>query len=102
MIPIFQLFGFVGTFLVAIAYIPQIIHLAKEHCSAGVSIKAWLLWLIASIFIFLHAFDVFDVVFMTLQIINIVAILLIIILATIYKTGVCQTHLTVQELKAKS
>lgn len=89
---IFQLFGFIGTIIVAIAYLPQIIHLAKEHCSAGVSIRAWLLWLLASVLIFLHAFNIFDAVFMSLQIVNIVAIVLIILLAKRYKRMVCAIH----------
>jgi len=32
-----QVLGFLGTGLVAMAYIPQIRHLIKEHCSAGIS-----------------------------------------------------------------
>jgi len=32
-----QLIGFFGTTLAGIAYVPQVIHLSKEHCSAGIS-----------------------------------------------------------------
>jgi len=32
-----QIFGFLGTALVVVGYIPQIHHLMREHCSAGIS-----------------------------------------------------------------
>jgi PQ loop repeat len=35
-----QLLGLAGTGIVAAAYIPQIRHLIKEHCSAGISMIA--------------------------------------------------------------
>src|SRR3989338_6705824 len=92
MAEIFQLLGVAGTIIVACAYVPQIWHLAKEHCSAGVSVKAWLLWLLASILIFSHALNVYDIVFITLQIINMASIVLTIILAKRYKLMVCASH----------
>src|SRR2546425_10421582 len=50
-----QILGFVGTGLVALAYIPQIYHLINEHCSAGISIKAYALWFLASVLFLIHA-----------------------------------------------
>lgn len=71
---ILEIVGFVGVAVSCFAYVPQIIHLATEHCSAGVSVRAWILWLLAAFLISLHAFSVFDIVFVALQIVNIVAI----------------------------
>lgn len=88
----FEMLGFAGALIVAIGYLPQIVHLAREHCSAGVSINAWFCWLLSSLLIFLHAFDMADPVFITLQTVNIVAILSIIILAKRYQKSFCESH----------
>ena len=87
-----QILGFVGTVTVAIGYLPQIIHLARERCSAGVSVRAWQIWLLSSVLIFSHAFEVFDVVFMALQTVNSGAMVLIIYFATRYRGMTCATH----------
>lgn len=88
----FRIAGFVGTLVVAAAYVPQIVHLAREHCSAGVSLPAWLLWLLGSVLIFAHALVVMDAVFIALQAVNILAMLLIIVLSKRYINMVCATH----------
>jgi lipid-A-disaccharide synthase-like uncharacterized protein len=87
-----QILGFLGTVTVAIGYLPQIRHLAREHCSAGVSIVAWQIWLLSSFLIFSHAFEVFDLVFITLQTVHIVAISSIISLARRYQGMTCAFH----------
>ena len=87
-----QILGFLGTISVAIGYLPQICHLVRERCSAGVSIVAWQIWLIASFLIFSHAFEVVDLVFITLQSVHIVAIILIISLARRYRGMTCAFH----------
>jgi PQ loop repeat len=40
--------GYIGTGLVIGAYAPQISHLWTEHCSAGISERAYALWALAS------------------------------------------------------
>lgn len=87
-----QIAGFAATLIVGVAYLPQVIHLAKEHCSAGVSLNAWLLWLLGSILILSHAASGMDIVFVMLQIINIVAILVIILLSKRYTNMVRAAH----------
>lgn len=87
-----QILGFLGTVTVVIGYLPQIRHLAREHCSAGVSIVAWQIWLIASFLILSHALEVVDLVFITLQSVHIVAIILIISLARRYRGMTCAFH----------
>jgi uncharacterized protein with PQ loop repeat len=88
-----QILGFVGTGLVAVAYIPQIHHLIKEHCSAGISIKAYALWFLASVLFLIHAAMIMDAVFIAVQAVNLVAICIIVICAKRYEMQVCKTHL---------
>lgn len=87
-----QICGFTGTLIAAIAYLPQINHLAKEHCSAGMSSKAWLLWLLGSVLIFYHAISIVDNVFIALQAVNIIAIVLILVLCRRYQGMTCPLH----------
>jgi uncharacterized protein with PQ loop repeat len=44
-----QILGFLGTGLVIVGYVPQIVHLVKERCTAGISISAFSLWCAASL-----------------------------------------------------
>jgi uncharacterized protein with PQ loop repeat len=87
-----QVLGFLGTVTVVIGYLPQVRHLAREHCSAGLSIVAWQVWLLSSFLIFTHALEVVDLVFITLQSVHIVAITLIISLARRYRGMTCAFH----------
>tara|TARA_Y100000310_G_scaffold345863_1_gene471776 strand:- start:40378 stop:40689 length:312 start_codon:yes stop_codon:yes gene_type:complete len=86
-----EFIGLVGTFLMILAYIPQVRHTFKEHCTGGVSVRAWLVWLVATSFIFVHAITTKDIVFITLQAINFLAIVLILILIKIYGRRVCHS-----------
>lgn len=88
-----QLLGFLGTGIVAVAYIPQIHHLVKEHCSAGISINAYGLWFCASALFLMHAAMIRDLVFIVVQIVNLVAILAIVVCAKKYERQMCLTHL---------
>ncbi len=77
----------------AIAYVPQVLHLALERCSAGISIKAWILWLVAGVLILSHALAISDAVFIALQIVGLVLMSLIILLAVKYKDSYCEGHM---------
>jgi uncharacterized protein with PQ loop repeat len=68
-----QIFGFVGTGLVIVGYIPQIVHLIKERCTAGISILAFSLWCSASLLFLIHATMIGDAVFIGVQVVNLVA-----------------------------
>jgi uncharacterized protein with PQ loop repeat len=94
-----QLLGFIGTAIVAAAYIPQIHHLVKEHCSAGISMNAYVLWCVASVLFLIHAVMIRDVVFALVQIVNLAAILAIVICVRKYERQMCLTHL--HEAQAK-
>ena len=87
-----QVLGLIGTLIVAIGYLPQIVHIAREGCSAGISVKAWYLWLLSSVLVFAHAFMILDVVFLALQTVNVLAIATIIVLAKRYEHAVCKMH----------
>lgn len=50
-----EILGFAGTGLVVVGYIPQIVHLLKERCTAGLSIRAFSLWCAASLLFLIHA-----------------------------------------------
>lgn len=89
-----QILGFIGTALVVIAYLPQIIHLIKEHCSAGISLPAYAIWFVASCLLLTHALMIRDIVFVALQILNLVLMGMIFVYASRYRTGVCQSHLS--------
>ncbi|MDP3948748.1 MAG: PQ-loop repeat-containing protein [bacterium] len=88
-----QLFGFLGTAAAILAYLPQIIHLVKEHCSAGISRYAYALWLSASALLLVHALLIDDKVFTILMAFNTAANALIIFYAVRYKRNFCESHM---------
>src|SRR5215471_4462721 len=88
-----QMFGFVGTALVITGYVPQIHHLIKERCTAGLSVPAFAVWCAASLFFLIHATMIRDVVFVGVQIINLAAGSIIVAFCKKYDGQVCPTHL---------
>jgi uncharacterized protein with PQ loop repeat len=86
-----ELIGLSGAVIAGIAYLPQIIHLIQEHCSAGISRKAFSLWLVAAVAVFMHAFRLGDTVFLVLGGIQVIATIIILFLATKYQ-GRCASH----------
>lgn len=82
----------VGTGIVAAAYIPQIRHLIKEHCSAGISVRAYILWFLGALFFVAYAVMIRDAVFIIAQVLNLAAICAIVIYARRYKNGLCPLH----------
>jgi uncharacterized protein with PQ loop repeat len=87
-----QILGLVGTCIVAAAYIPQIRHLIKEHCSAGISIRAYSLWFLAALFFLAYAGMIGDIVFIIAQVLNLAAICAIVIYAKRYENKLCIIH----------
>lgn len=85
--------GFTGTGIVAVAYIPQIHHLVREHCSAGISVRTYSLWFLASVLFLVHALMIKDTVFVFVQVVNLAAICAIVIYCKRYEGEVCFTHL---------
>jgi uncharacterized protein with PQ loop repeat len=87
-----QILGFVGTALVIGGYIPQIVHLIKERCTAGISVPAFSLWCAASLLFLIHAAMIRDLVFVGVQIVNLVAGALIVVFCKRYDGEVCPFH----------
>jgi hypothetical protein len=87
-----QIAGFVGAGLAGAAYIPQISHLIRARCSAGISRLAFAAWLMASLLITVRAIAIHAGVFIALGGIQIVATALIMIYATRYKNTPCPIH----------
>ena len=84
--------GYVGTGLVIGAYAPQIWHLWTERCSAGISGRAYALWVLASALFLGHSIIIGDAVFMVTQLVNIVALAIILVLARRFRNQICAAH----------
>lgn len=89
----FEIIGAAGIAISMLAYLPQVVHLAKEHCSAGISSRAWVMWLISSLLIGSLALHRHDLVFILLQVSSLASAAVILFLAHRYRGLVCETHL---------
>ena len=88
----FELLGITGIAISVLAYLPQVVHLARERCSAGVSSRAWMMWLLSSLLIGALAIHRHDLVFILLQISSLTSAAIILSLAQRYRGMVCETH----------
>ena len=84
--------GLLATGLVLAGYVPQIVHLVKERCTAGISIPAFVLWCLASFLFLIHAAMIEDAVFVSVQTVNLVAGALIVAFCKKYEGEVCPFH----------
>ena len=87
-----SIIGYIGVGLVIGAYAPQISHLWTEHCSAGISERAYAIWALASALFLGHSIVIGDTVFMVTQLVNIVAIAIILVLARRFRNQICAAH----------
>jgi hypothetical protein len=88
-----EIAGFVGAGLAGAAYIPQISHLIRARCSAGISRLAFEVWLLASLLTTSRAIAIHAGVFIALGGIQTVATALIMLYATRYNGAPCPIHL---------
>ncbi len=88
----FELLGVLGIAISMLAYLPQVIHLAREHCSAGVSGQAWGMWLVSSLLIGALALHRYDAVFILLQLSSLSSATIIVFLVHRYRGLVCAAH----------
>jgi uncharacterized protein with PQ loop repeat len=88
-----QVSGFLGTGLVIAGYVPQIYHLIKERCTAGLSLPAFAVWCSASLLFLVHATMIHDVVFVGVQIVNLAAGGIIVAFCKKYDGHVCPFHM---------
>jgi len=96
---VFEVLGYIGTILTIVAYVPQMRHIVTEHCSGGVSMRSWLIWLVATVSLLIYAATSKDLVFITLEAVSLVAIVIILIMIRLYGKRVC--HSTEKEFKKK-
>ena len=87
-----SMIGYIGTALVIGAYAPQISHLWTEHCSAGISERAYAIWALASALFLAHSTVIGDTVFMVTQLVNMVALAIILVLARRFRDQICAAH----------
>jgi hypothetical protein len=85
--------GFLGAGLAGAAYVPQVSHLVRAHCSAGISRLAFVVWLVASLLVMTQAIAIRAGVFIFLGAVQIAATTLILIFATKYEGSYCAVHL---------
>ncbi len=87
-----KLISFAGLGIVLYAYVPQIRHLLQEHCSAGISRRAYVLWLIAAAMLLVHSIMIRDLVFIILQCLVTALTGFILVLAKRYSGQTCPAH----------
>lgn len=81
----YQIFGFVGTLLFILAYIPQVIHLMKHRRTEGVSLHSWVMWSVATILVLLHAMSGSDPIYQLFSLANFFFIVSITLLLVVYQ-----------------
>jgi uncharacterized protein with PQ loop repeat len=87
-----QLPGIVGTIMVIAGYVPQVRHLIKERCSAGVSTRGFALWCASSMLFLVHAVVLRDAVFVIVQVLSLVANGSVVFYARRYRGQFCPVH----------
>ena len=102
-----EVLGVIGIAISVAAYVPQVVHLAREHCAAGVSSRAWTMWLLSGLLVGLVAVQRGDLVFILLQLSSFTSAAVILLLARRYKGMACETHAhliptNIQEVKPAS
>lgn len=88
----FEFLGVVGIAISVAAYVPQVVHLGREHCSAGVSMLTWAMWLASGLLVGALAVHRRDPVFILLQLSSLTSTAVILLLARKYKGMTCETH----------
>src|SRR5215470_9774929 len=88
-----EIAGFAGAGLAGAAYVPQVSHLIRARCSAGISRLAFGVWLLASGLTTARAVAIGAGVFIVLGGIQIVATAVIVVCAARYKDTPCPVHL---------
>ena len=87
-----QALGALATGLVIAGYVPQIVHLIRERCTAGISLLAFSVWCVAALLFLIHAVMIDDAVFISVQAVNLVAGGVIVWFAKRYEGQVCPFH----------
>lgn len=87
-----EVIGLAGIAISIAAYVPQVIHLVREHCSAGISTRAWTMWLVGALLVSIVAVNRQDPVFIALQGSTLMSAAVILVLAHRYRQSPCESH----------
>lgn len=96
-----DMLGLVGALISGVAYYPQIKHIITEHCSAGISLRAYGLWLSSSILITISAFYAQSTVFIVLGCVQTLATVLVVVFSRKYQSMACEFHMVDATLKGQ-
>jgi hypothetical protein len=88
-----ELAGYIGAGLAGAAYIPQVWHLIRARCSAGLSRAAFVTWLAASVLLMTNAVAIRSPVFIALGVVQMAATAIIVVYTTKYARSYCDSHL---------
>jgi PQ loop repeat len=91
-----EIAGFTGAGISGGAYIPQIGHLVRARCSAGISELAFGAWLVSTVLILVQAVAIHALVFIALGTMQLIATFLIMFFGYRYKDTVCDVHTLVK------
>ncbi len=92
MVDLSHVTGFIGAAIAVGAYCPQIYHLLTRRCSAGLSLRSFAAWLVATVLLLAHAFMIQSDVFIALEIASLLAIVVILVLGFKYRRRSCAQH----------
>jgi hypothetical protein len=87
-----EIAGFARTGISGAAYVPQVTHLMRAHCSAGMSELAFVTWLVAGSLIMVQAVATHATVFIALGSIQLIATAMIAFYTQRYKGMACPGH----------
>jgi uncharacterized protein with PQ loop repeat len=87
-----EIAGFIGVGLAGAAYVPQVWHLVRQHCSAGISRFAFGVWLVASLLVTSRAIATGARVFIVLGAVQILATTVVLVCATKFASSICASH----------
>ncbi len=87
-----QILGLLGIALGLLGYLPQILHLIRQQCSAGISMQAYFVWLSAAVLLLIHALMINDAVSILLQSLAATLDLTSVVLGTKYRGKMCPRH----------
>ena len=96
-----EIIGWIGTALVIVAYYPQIHHLWVEKCAWGISVRTWVIWLVASALLLAYCIVREEILLSVVQITNMASIVTTIALVR-RSNNVCPYHLSLAESGAKT
>jgi lipid-A-disaccharide synthase-like uncharacterized protein len=90
--------GFAGMGLVVVAYVPQLVHLARARCTAGVSTWAYFVWSLSAALLLAYAISAGDPVFISLQAYQLAALTSIYLFSRRHQGRSCSAHCGTSEV----